>query len=465
MKTLKEIYDPNRLSTILLYTSIISFIIAFNFSDNPPAGGWQQQFLPDLNGGSIVDMTFTDSLTGYAATTLDTSSNSYIIKTSNGGENWIKVLNDTGRSFSDIQFINNTTGYASTLYGNGTSKLFKTNDGGNNWVRLYSPGMFNEFLDISVVSDNEVWMADRNGFSGGIFRSTNGGVNWENKYPPQLSNGPTKIYMINSRIGFISNGNDSNKYIKKTTDSGDSWFLTSGGTGWNDIYFRDSLTGWRSIISLNNFKKTTDGGLTWKTILNASIGNPNVGIRNFDVVNDTIIWGVDFDNYILFPNNEYRGIILKTTNNGLNWGYQLPDTSIRALYYYINFSDSLNGWSYRNRLNGVHTITGGDTITNPITKISNANQILPKGFVLFQNYPNPFNPVTSLEFGITKFGFAKILIYDILGKEVAGIVNDNLNPGIYKFKLDGSNLASGVYFYSLLIDGEVLDTKKMVLLR
>ncbi|MBK7253785.1 MAG: hypothetical protein IPI04_07655 [Ignavibacteria bacterium] len=64
MNTLLEILNLKRLSGILYYTSIISFIIAFNFSDNP-AGGWQQQFLPFMNNRPLSDITFVDSLTGF----------------------------------------------------------------------------------------------------------------------------------------------------------------------------------------------------------------------------------------------------------------------------------------------------------------------------------------------------------------------------------------------------------------
>ena len=82
MKTLKTLFSPDKAASLILYFSILTFIIAFNFSDNPTSG-WYQQFLPDLHGGSIVDLTFTDSLTGYAVTSVDDSSISYILKTSN----------------------------------------------------------------------------------------------------------------------------------------------------------------------------------------------------------------------------------------------------------------------------------------------------------------------------------------------------------------------------------------------
>jgi len=96
---------------------------------------------------------------------------------------------------------------------------------------------------------------------------------------------------------------------------------------------------------------------------------------------------------------------------------------------------------------------------------------IPTKYILSQNYPNPFNPTTNLEFGISKFGFIAIKVYDILGNEVKTLINENKPPGRYEVTFNasnakqGSDLPSGIYFYSLLIDGNTMDTKRMVLLK
>ena len=465
MKTLIKYFSPDKAATFILYFSILVFIIAFNFSDNPKSA-WYQQFLPDLHGASIVDITFTDSHTGYAVTSVDDSLMSYILKTSNGGEDWYVLLTDTGRNFSRIQFVNNSTGYASTLYGSGTSKLFKTINGGNKWETFYGPGTFNEFRDISVVSDFEVWMTDLNVFSGGVYRSTNSGLNWELKYPPQISNNPEKIYMINSRIGFISKGNESRDYLKKTTNSGNNWIDVVNGGGWEEMIFKDSLTGYKTLYnSLDCFKRTTNGGLNWDTIIYASKGNPNLAIIDFDIVNDSIIFGVYYDGYYTFPNGQHRFVIYKSTNNGINWGFQLPDTSISSLYDFVDFPDSLHGWSYSSRFNGVHTITGGDTLTYPLTDISNNSSQLPVNFILNQNYPNPFNPNTIISYVLRVTSFVKLKIFTIQGKEIRTLINQKQGAGEYKVEFVAGELPSGVYFYTMLVDGILIDTKKMILIR
>jgi len=85
-------------------------------------------------------------------------------------------------------------------------------------------------------------------------------------------------------------------------------------------------------------------------------------------------------------------------------------------------------------------------------------------FELSQNYPNPFNPVTNLDFGISNLEFVSLKVYDIQGKEVMTLVNETKPPGRYQVKFDGSNFASGVYYYKLTA-GNFTAVKKMMLIR
>ena len=89
---------------------------------------------------------------------------------------------------------------------------------------------------------------------------------------------------------------------------------------------------------------------------------------------------------------------------------------------------------------------------------------IPNRYSLKQNYPNPFNPVTKISYDISRIGFVSLKIYDILGKEVAVLVNEMKNPGLYTIDFNASNLSSGTYFYRLEVNGFV-DTKKMVVLK
>ena len=89
---------------------------------------------------------------------------------------------------------------------------------------------------------------------------------------------------------------------------------------------------------------------------------------------------------------------------------------------------------------------------------------IPNKFSLSQNYPNPFNPTTKIKFSIPKESFAKIIVFDVLGREISTIVNEELKPGTYEVDFDGTNLPSGVYYYKLMT-GDYSETKKMILLK
>ncbi|HPI36580.1 MAG TPA: phosphodiester glycosidase family protein [Ignavibacteriaceae bacterium] len=103
------------------------------------------------------------------------------------------------------------------------------------------------------------------------------------------------------------------------------------------------------------------------------------------------------------------------------------------------------------------------------TGLEDAENITATGFQLTQNYPNPFNPVTSIKYVIpvnveNQILSVKLIVYDMLGREIAILVNDEKEPGVYEVKWDASNLTSGVYFYRLAA-GDFIETKKMLLLR
>jgi hypothetical protein len=115
-----------------------------------------------------------------------------------------------------------------------------------------------------------------------------------------------------------------------------------------------------------------------------------------------------------------------------------------------------------------HTRSFTLVVTN-VTGISNNNQNIPDKFALYQNYPNPFNPETKIKFDIPsnvrrETSDIKLIIYDILGKEIATLVNESLQPGTYEVTFDASNLSSGMYFYRLTAS-EYTNTKKLILLK
>ncbi len=458
----KKYFSLNTLSTILLYISILAFTISFNFSDNR-SGGWQQQFLPNLNGRTISDITFLDSLTGWAITPYtNINDTAYVLKTTNGGDNWNFANIRSGQfvGYNKIHFLNLNTGFVCGAYQSGVyTCLNKSTNGGTNWFNINAPAI--NSLDMFVLNEDTIWLVDRDGLVGGVYLTTNGGASWTRQLNLGTLN-PENIYMYNKDIGFISR---QNSYVRKTTDGGQSWFVVVNNQGFSDIHFFDSLTGMRSRG--NNMYKTIDGGYNWTVQLLPS-GNNFLwtGLSQFSCINRDTIWGAG--GTIILNSGGFRGIIPVTTNGGINWGYQIPDTSINIFQYVnINSIDRLNVWAYAG-VTGVHTTLGGDTTF--YTGIQQSVGVIPKDYFLKQNYPNPFNPRTIIPFSLKKNAFVKLIAYDIRGIEVQRLAEGRYNAGEYEVDFMGKFSSSGVYFYKIEIttdnSNEIYkDTKRMILLK
>ncbi len=144
-------------------------------------------------------------------------------------------------------------------------------------------------------------------------------------------------------------------------------------------------------------------------------------------------------------------------------------------------TDSGSSWSLYNDtfttlwINGIYQIPSSDTLivaaTDGVFKVYDSFVLnvedspdAPTRFHLYQNYPNPFNPVTTIRFEIGDVGYVSLKVYDLLGREVATIVSEDLKPGRYTKQWDASGFASGVYFYRLEA-GSFVETRRLVLVR
>jgi hypothetical protein len=108
-------------------------------------------------------------------------------------------------------------------------------------------------------------------------------------------------------------------------------------------------------------------------------------------------------------------------------------------------------------------VIGSTGVATSVEQIHSAE--VPSDFRLDQNYPNPFNPTTNIEFRVSRFGFVALRIYDVLGRELATLVNEERPAGVYTVRWDASSLPSGTYLYRLTAEGAVAQTKKMILLK
>ncbi len=152
------------------------------------------------------------------------------------------------------------------------------------------------------------------------------------------------------------------------------------------------------------------------------------------------------------------GELYKSTDGGSNWRRENTGTDQRFFYSFWFQNDSI-GWGVGGAGKILFTTTSG------LTFVNNISSIVPGNFELYQNYPNPFNPETKIKFSISKFSKVQIKLFDITGKEIGVLKDEKLNSGEYETIFNGSYLTSGVYFYGLYINGLLIDTKKLILLK
>jgi hypothetical protein len=128
-----------------------------------------------------------------------------------------------------------------------------------------------------------------------------------------------------------------------------------------------------------------------------------------------------------------------------------------------NFTGSITTILTGNLFLNITNPSGHITYLGPTGVSSGGNEI--SGYELYQNYPNPFNPETSIRFNLPEDGKVKLAVFNILGEQVAELINGEIPQGAHEISFSGSSLASGVYLYRLDIENSFSDIKKMILMK
>ncbi len=384
---------------------------------------------------------------------------------------WTQVSTINTTQLNGVKFFNEYTGITV-----GNLGIWRTTTSGINWEQvLVSGDMFNAVSFSDVVNGTAVGMNNL------IFRTTNGGINWT-----QQSIGSGMSYYCVSfptqSVGYVCGA--TNGYVYKTTNAGIMWMLqwTQVNAPYYGIYMLNQNTG--SLVGIDNGERyfgTGNGGTNWITSLTSggaslrSVTSPiilkiiatgtngrirlstnggGVGWLTASSGTNQTLNAVTFLDANTFYISADSGIILKSTNGGFNWFREQTQTT-NNLKGISLFSDE-KGWAVGS--NGIVFRKG------TFTGIKQINLNIPSEFKLEQNYPNPFNPNTIIRFKIKDSRLTTLKVFDVLGKEVATLVNEQLKPGTYEVDFDGSNLPSGVYFYKIITD-DFFQTKKMVLVK
>ena len=251
---------------------------------------------------------------------------------------------------------------------------------------------------------------------GGIFRSTNNGATWTSASSGLLDTSAFASYYYYIYALAVSGttlfaGTDNGVFV--STNNGASWTAASTGLQANGIYPYPQITS--LAVSGSNVFAGANGGT---------------------------------------PSGVYM-----STNNGASW--TMPDTGMTG--YNIHYTQLL---VWGNRL---YALTESGIWYRPLnqfgaTGVNDASNALPARFSLSQNYPNPFNPTTTIQFSISELSIVNLKVFDVLGREVATLVNGRMEAGVHQVSFDASRLASGIYFYQLQA-GSFSQTKKLMLLK
>jgi photosystem II stability/assembly factor-like uncharacterized protein len=430
-----------------------------------------------LDPGQIWTSTFYSmGISGNAMVAVGASG--LMNRSTNGGANWhsFNTWIQAG-TFYDVWAEHNNTKVMAVGSGSNQTKGLRSTNGGATWIAMDNITTTSKyFRSISMVNSNTGYIC---GSSGGMFKTTNGGVSWDSLPFP----GTQLLYsvdFVNTNTGWTSSSSSS--YLWKTTNGGNTWTSQSGPT--SAVYCVDMVdanTGWFSGSS-GKIWKTTNGGnnwtaqtshysstLYWVKMLNVNSGyicglsgtvrKTTNGGTSWDTVHTPYTasqykcdW-VDVNNGIVVGSSGYT---IRTTNGGTSW--TLEQTSGSTTYgVYMNSPDS--AWA-------CGSIQGIFKWAEAPQGVAEWNNEVPTTYYISQNYPNPFNPATTIKFGIPKAGHVTLKVYDITGRLVQTLFNNApLNAGTVTYKFNGSNLASGVYFYTLTVDNNRIDTKKMVLVK
>lgn len=459
-------------------------------------GGATGTVLRTTNGGTNWTSVGSTAMTGtnyaYGIDAMkaliwsNTSSGAEVYRTTDGGANWAKVLEQTGGFFDGIDMFSPTHGL---LYGDPVGArwaLFKTTDGGATWD---STGLYLPQVGTEAGWNNALYIRGTKVYFGTdqskIYYSTNSGNSWTTQTMP-LTNS-FAIFFTSDNRGIAAGSSEG---MVGTVNGGVNWTaIPTLGTGTIYSVVGNSVT-WFYVRGTSTnarlFHSANDGG-SWDTayVPAGTLYHISKARNMSDVVyvvgnNGFIMKGtgfglpVELSSFTAAAANDRILLNWSTATEINNRGFEIERSSAGSDFITVGFvkgagtTTEIQNYSYSDNVPaGIYTYRLKQIDFNGKFEYSQTVEVDFTGglsYVLDQNYPNPFNPATTISFVIKENGQVSLKVYNVLGDEVATLVNGELTGGVHTVQFDASTLSSGVYFYTLTA-GNFTETKKMLLMK
>jgi len=347
--------------------------------------------------------------------------------------------------------------------------VFQSVDSGKHWGRPATGLAGIRVFDFAMISSHAATDGVQvfAGTDNGVFLSTNFGKTWTTK------NAGFAYLDVRTLAVDSSAGVGDSSYFYAGTDGAGMYVSTNNGTNWSktgmgfsedeDYLFSllvvpgPTTTGEVYVVAGTGggVCVSSDHGKTWTKT--ATLRPGYSGPVRYEHVLSLAAYGTTLFAGLMRASAGLPGGVFATTDMGVTWrnvstgmaGYAVNALVIHNSYLYAGTSSN-SVWKR--------------PLSEMITPVNATGIELPCRFGLEQNYPNPFNPTTTIAYALPRSAMVRLCVYDILGREVAVLVNERRDAGFHEVKFDGSNLASGVYFYRLTA-GDFVQSKRMLVLK
>ena len=408
---------------------------------------WVETGGPSI-GGTVQALVFIGA-------NLFAGTNGGVFVTSDGGTTWADASSGLTNGVVHALAVSGANLFAGTNGG-----VFVTNNGGTSWAAI-SSGLTSPYIKSLAVSSNGI--GGTNLFAGtdggGVCLSTNNGTSWTAVNSGLTSGGIYSLAVSPDASGNLYAGTGGGVFL--STNNGASWVAVNSGLPSPPFSVVYSLvfSPASGVIGQMNLFAGTFGGVFLSTNNGTSWAPANSGLPPTIYVRSLVIPDSSGN---LFAGTEGTGVFL-STNNGASW--TAVNSGLTNTYgYTFAISDEILF------LGTEGSIVWRRPLSEMITSVETSPGYLPTHFSLGQNYPNPFNPSTTILYELPERSFVTLKIYNILGQEVATLVNGIEEPGSKQARFNGNNFSSGVYFYRLMTvgvgkNGQSVAVKKMMLIK